>query len=444
MESTGNVLRDSGENSNTYFSKKMKISTYIVLKFNFYLSRAFMQKISFNYFIRIDPRIFSAWQWRKIEFVIASSLILFVLQNCSEQQKIQEKKRETIPITLKFSTDHQSYFMDVNKSTYLGTEINEIFEKLREKSDTVCEMVWGQRKMNQDILYEFISQTSFSKEPFKTWSHPLPKLIAGCWNFIKLNDTRPDLDFHLVNFYYPEEEKECFSVGFLQPYWMHTILKCKKLTMLDIDWKIHDAHNQFLNFFNQKKMSTEASITESVSNLNLGWIARFDNKQMLKKENTTFDSICFSKFKKNCINFLLKFQEDYTNLSEIEFQVSALHNASYKFLPGTVPVLFFSNAIENLYTSKPQFEQIITSVYEGLGDGRKAIFIHHAAGQSQFGIYELLASKEGYQLKTVCKDNYISSPVGETHPYETHFDKLSESKGSILKCSSQPFLKKYL
>jgi hypothetical protein len=411
MESTGNVLSVSGEICRTYIFKKMKSQTSYYLSFFFVL-----------YFF----------------------LLFIGLINCSEQQKIQEKKKETVPITLKFSSDHQSYFQDVNKSTYLGTEIKDIFGKLGEKSDTVCEMVWGQKKMNQEVLNEFISQISFTKEPFKTWSHPLPKLIAGCWNFIKLNDTRPDLDFHLVNFFYPEEEKECFSVGFLQPYWMHTILKCKRLTMLDIDWKIHDAHYQFLNFFNQKKMSTEASITESISNLNLGWIARFDNKQMVKKESTTFDTVCYSKFKKNCMKFILKFQEDYINLTEIEFQVSALHTASYKFLPGTVPVLFFSNAIENLYTSKSQFDQIITGVSEGLGDGRRAIFIHHAAGQAQFGIYELLVNGNGSQLKTVCRDNYISSPVGETHPYDTHFDKISVSKGFISNCSGQAILKKYL
>jgi hypothetical protein len=407
MESTGNVLRGSGNNCHVLISQKMKAKSL------FYLSLSFL-------------------------------ILLLGLNTCSEQQKIQEKKRDSVPITVKFSEDHQSYFLDVNKSTYLGTEINEIFGKLGEKSDTVCEMVWGQKKMNPEVLHEFISQTSFSKEPFKTWSHPLPKLIAGCWNFIKLNDTRPDLDFHLVNFFYPEEEKECFSVGFLQPYWMHTILKCKRLTMLDIDWKIHDAHNQFLNFYNKKKMSTEGSITESISNLHLGWIARFDNKQMVKKESTTFDTICYSKFKKNCMNFLLKFQEDYSNLTEIEFQISALHTASYKFLPNTVPILFFSNAIENLYTSKPQFEQIIKSVSEGLGQGRKAIFIHHAAGQSQFGLYELQVNGDGFQLKTVCKDNYISSPVGETHPYDTHFDKMSISKSSIPNCSKQTVLKKFL
>jgi hypothetical protein len=411
MELTGNVLSVSGEICHTPIFKKMKSLT------------------------SSDLLLFS---------ILYLFLFCILLINCSEQQKTQNKKKEFVPITLKFSSDHQSYFQDVNKSTYLGTEIKDIFGKLADKSDTVCEMVWGQRKMNQEVLYEFISQTSFSKEPFKTWSHPLPKLIAGCWNFIKLNDTRPDLDFHLVNFFYPEEEKECFSVGFLQPYWMHTVLNCKKLTMLDIDWKIHDAHNQLINFFNLKKMSTETSIIESISNLNLGWIARFDNKQMVKKESTTFDTLCYSKFKKNCMKFLLQFQEDYINLTEIEFQISSLHTANYKFLPGTVPVLFFSNAIENLYTSRTQFDQIITSVSEGLGDGRRAIFIHHAAGQSQFGIYELLVNGNGFQLKTVCKDAYISSPVGETHPYDTHFDKISVSKGSITNCSGQVVLKKYL
>ncbi len=372
------------------------------------------------------------------------TLIFLFFSNCTEQQKIQVPKKESIQITLKFSPDHQSYFQDVIKPQYMDSEISELFSIMKEKSDTVCEMVWGQKSMNPTLMHTYLSAESFSNEPFKKWGHPLPKLIAGCWNFIKMNDTRPDLDFQLVNHFYPTEKKECFSVGFLQPYWMHTILGCEKLTFLDIDWKIHDAHYQLLSLFQQKKMRTESEILDSVQNMNLGWIARFDNKPMVKREKSSFETLCYSKFKKDCLGFLGRFQDNYLNLTEIDFQVSALHNASYKFLPNSLPVLFFSNAIEGLYTTKTQFDQIIKNVTQGLGVGRKAIFIHHAAGQSQFGLYELSIREDGSQIKTICKDVYVSSPVGETHMYVTHFDNATSSKGNIPSCSQQPVIKTFL
>jgi hypothetical protein len=386
-----------------------------------------------------------------MEFIVnarnANSIVLFVflfIFSCSEQQKIQSPKKESVQITLKFSPAHQSYFQDVEKSQYIDSEIGKLFSIMKEKSDTICEMVWGQKNLIPSVLHTYLKPESLSKEPFQKWGHPLPKLIAGCWNFIKMNDTRPDLDFQLVNQLYPTEKKECFSVGFLQPYWMHTILGCEKLTFLDIDWKIHDAHFQLLSLYQQKKMKTESEILESIQSLNLGWIARFDNKPMVKKEKPSFDTLCYSKFQKNCLGFLSRFQEAYLPIKQIDFQVSALHNASYKFLPNTLPVLFFSNAIEGLYTSKSQFNQIMETVTQGLGEGRKAIFIHHAAGQSQFGLYELSVQKEGFQIKTVCKDEYVSSPVGETHAYVTHFENATSSKGNIPSCSQQPVLKSFL
>lgn len=380
----------------------------------------------------------------KFFFLQIFNLIFLFFSTCTEQQKIEVQKKENLQLTLKFSSDHLSYFQDVNKSQYNDSEIGTLFSLMKDKSDTICEMVWGQKNMNLSVMHTYLKPDSLSKEPFQKWGHPLPKLIAGCWNFIKMNDTRPDLDFQLVNHFYPAERKECFSVGFLQPYWMHTILSCEKLTFLDIDWKIHDAHYQLLSLFQQKKMKTESEILKNVQNLNLGWIARFDNKPMVKKEKSSFDTLCYSKYQKNCLGFLSQFQEAYLPLTEIDFQVSALHNASYKFLPNSLPVLFFSNAIEGLYTSKSQFNQIIENVAQGLGEGRKAIFIHHAAGQAQFGLYELSVQKVGYQIKTICKDIYVSSPVGETHTYVTHFDNATSSKGNIPGCSPQPVLKPFL
>ena len=376
-----------------------------------------------------------------------TSSILFVMIlifgfNCKEQTK-EKKKPDIVPIIQKFSPRHIEYFHDVDRQVYIGTEIPGLFSKMKEKSDTVCDMVWAKRKFNNEILHDFISPNNFSREPFNNWGHPLPKLIAGCWNFFKLNDTRPDLDFHMVNHFLPDQKKECFSVGFLQPYWMHTILKCEKLTSIDIDWRIHDAHYQLLQLFQRKEMGSKDQISEKVKSLSLGWKARFDGKPLEKVEKVDFNSICYAKFHDRCYQFLSDFQKLYSELLEVDLQTSALHDGDYQFLPDTVPVLFFSNAIEALYTTRSQFDEILKRVADGLGKNRKAIFIHHAAGQAQFGIYELKTSEIGeYEIQTLCKDKYDSSPVGETHVYTTHFEKITKTK-TPSSCSNQDFLKSF-
>ena len=56
---------------------------------------------------------------------------------------------------------------------------------------------------------------------------------------------------------------------------------------------------------------------------------------------------------------------------------------------------------------------------------KKAIFVHHAAGRSLFGIYELNKVTDKPEIKTVCKDKYLTTPVESiTSEYRTHFEKL--------------------
>lgn len=373
-------------------------------------------------------------------------ILLGLLLNsfCKEStiKKENEEKKQSVPILLKFSRPHQTYFQDVDRPNYYANDVYFLLDALRPKSDKVCELLWSGKTMSPDVVHSFLRPDIFTREPFKSWSHPIPKLIAGCWNFIKLNDTRPDLDFQLVKHYFPDKKKECFSVGLMQPYWMHAILDCEKLTFVDIDWRIHDTHSQILRLFRGKEMNSEPQIRESITNLNVGWVARFDGKPMVRQEKVTLDTLCFPKFQKYCLGYMQEFQKKHGNLLSVDMQVSSLHDAEYAFLPDTIPVLFLSNAIESLYTSRAQFQQILDGVAGGLGSGRQAIFIHHAAGQSEFGIYEMKTLEKEFEIHTLCKDKYDSSPVGETHVYETHFEKVTRTK-SPPTCSGMEILKKF-
>ncbi|HMZ61072.1 MAG TPA: hypothetical protein PL048_20010, partial [Leptospiraceae bacterium] len=58
------------------------------------------------------------------------------------------------------------------------------------------------------------------------------------------------------------------------------------------------------------------------------------------------------------------------------------------------------------------------------------------------GIYELNKSEKGAEMKTVCRDKFMSSPVGDAPAYEysTHLDRKSTQKTSQ-NCSAHPLLK---
>jgi hypothetical protein len=124
--------------------------------------------------------------------------------------------------------------------------------------------------------------------------------------------------------------------------------------------------------------------------------------------------------------------------------VSELQDADYGFLPGTTPVLFLSNALEPMYTSRAQFDVLLARVRAGLADGSRALFIHHAGGSSAFGVYELLAGAGGRStVRTLCKDTFLAAPkAGDPLTrYDTWFEGVTTTKGAgIPSCVRHPLL----
>ncbi|MDX1957547.1 MAG: hypothetical protein SFU98_03185 [Leptospiraceae bacterium] len=378
-------------------------------------------------------------------FVLIYSISIF---HCSKENLNQREvsKNDSPKLSLKASPEKKEHLLDMQKDLFNGEEINSLFASMSSKSDEVCSMVYGQKKFDQEFIKEFINPNSFTKPPFKSWGSPIPKLIAGCWNFFKLNDTRPDLDIHLVNKLYPNSRKECFSVGYLQPYLMHSILNCEKLTTIDMDWRIAYGHKQLYDLFKSNKMKTNTEIESSVKSLDLHWIARFDNKPMEKKSKLEFISVCYSQFIPTCYKFLSKFQDSFDKIQEFNLLVASLHEPDYKFTKGVTPVFFLSNATEDFYTSQSEFDRMMKSVNSGLSENEKAIFIHHAAGRALFGIYEFTkVSNTEFSIESKCRDNFLSSPVGnDFHPYLTYFDKLSKNHKTAPKCSGNELIKEFL
>lgn len=337
--------------------------------------------------------------------------------------------KEKVPIYFHVSDEHKSYFVDMTKNDYTEAEITEIFQKRKELARTVCEMIYGQKKYSKETVTQFISTESFTKEPFKSWGHPVPKLIAGCWNFFKLNDVHPNRDFALLAKLYPNEAKDCFTVGFMQAYLMHNTLGCKNLTMIDFDWRILEGHKQILDIFHAKGFASEDRIPTSLSILKFGWLARFDGRPMQSETKTDLNSLCFTEHHKMCKNILLDFQKNFLSLDGIYLRLSALHDSNFKMNTNNTKVIYLSNAIDDIYTNRKQFDYMIAETAKAFLPGQKAIFIHHAAGRSLFGIYELKKTDTGTEITTICKDKYLTTPVeAVTYEYSTHFEKVTVNK----------------
>lgn len=320
----------------------------------------------------------------------------------------------------------------------------DIFRELFLKHNKVCKMVWGQIPYKKEFIRTFLSDKSFSKSPFLYWDHPVPKLIAGCWNFFKMNDMKPQKDFRLVSYLYPPGKLDCYSVGFLQPYLMHTELNCKNLNMIDADWRIHEAHWQLLEEFFKGKFTTEEEIEKDLPNLRLGWIARFDGKPMEASTDVNLNTVCFKSHHSVCKKFISAFQARYRSIKTINLQLSFLHSGDYTTKKDTIPVIYLSNAIDTIYTSQKQFDLFLDSVKKGLPDKGKAVFIYHSAGRDNFGIYELERRGEAYKVRTVCKDIYYTSPVHKIQrTFSTYFERIRNRDKVNKKISCQQlFLEK--
>jgi hypothetical protein len=94
-------------------------------------------------------------------------LLSFFCYKCQTTKENLPKNR--VPIFFQVSNEHKAFFVDLAKNDYSENEITEIFQKRKELARTVCEMIYGQKKYSKEIVTQFITPESFTKDPFKTW-----------------------------------------------------------------------------------------------------------------------------------------------------------------------------------------------------------------------------------------------------------------------------------
>lgn len=361
---------------------------------------------------------------------------------------------------------HQEAFVPIEKAVYRYQELPGLFESLRKASDGYCEIIHRRKPFRKEVALELIAPDHFNAFWRDRFWGSFHNLLSGCWNFYIMNDIRPFDDFRLIQSLFPDEEKHCYSVGLMQPYIMHNILGCRDLNFLDVDWRIHYAHFQLEQMFRENRFSSSASAVKSIQDLHLGWIA-FSPTPVSARHTVQPGTLCRLN-QEECMEHLALYQKNRPSLSSINWNLSALHNASFSAHRG-LPVVYLSNAIEEVYTSRKQFDQLLDRVSRSIPPGSRALFAYHAAGTDEIGLYlltrkdSLPAAREGekqtpdvqegseapeardgqegqdagkagqveeasFSISTICRDRYHRANTGVLKEYTTYFEKVSQSK----------------
>ena len=348
-----------------------------------------------------------------------------------------EKNRLALAISASIVQD----FVPLEKTTYNEKELAALFANMRESANPFCRILWGQKRYSTKVASKLIVKDRI-RAYLRDGSRGLKSLTAGCWNFFIMNDKKPDLDFDLVKRQYPGKSFDCYSVGFLQPYIMHAVMGCDSLTMLDIDWRIMDGHSQLLKKYRNKQLSNPEQIAGSIASLHIGWVAH-SGPTMKERNVVKFPFYC-KRHKQNrlCEKYVLDFQGKMRDLARIRLNLTALHEAAFENPNRSlVKVVYLSNAIEKIYTSQKQFNQMLKNLEKSMAPGGKAVMIHHAGGRQQFGVYELKRAPAGLETRTICRDLYENTAIGATaRHYKTYFEKISLNKRKIPRCAA--YLKK--
>lgn len=343
-------------------------------------------------------------------------------------------------IEMIFSQELVDLFIPVEQQIYSGAQIQNLMSNMRVAGDDYCSKVVqsGSRTRAQDNslivaseVYNYGRSNNGSASRMKT----------GCWNFLRMNDRHPDRDFSRVKDYYPEQNFDCYAIGFLQPYIMHSVLDCSHLTMLDFDWRIHDAHQQLTNMLQNQQIQSEETLKSSLADIDVGWVAYYGKLRSTHK--ASFDLFCTESRQELCKSSLMSAQEKWGQLNSVRFNVAGMHDVDFNNISEvdgkeTIKVVFLSNAMEAMYTPRKEYNRMMLNIENSLDVGQKIILIHHVGGYAQFGMYEVERHDVGLKVRTVCRDTYTATASGHTEPTYTIWLDDSSTTKKAPSCRSKP------
>lgn len=323
-------------------------------------------------------------------------------------------------IKLMVSEKFREIFSDF-KPAYARLEIPVLLAEMVKRSDRVCRALHDKVPGRTEVFRKYSKELWTPK--FNAF---LSEIIAGCYNFYTMNDLAADAAFKRVAEYYPQQDKDCYSVGFVQLYLMHSIIKCNKLTSIDIDWQILYLHFQVL----AKLYLGQPLIFKD---LDVRWSANFPDEGKIRPREyeLTVDSFCYWQTRPACRQAFQNFAALFAKIQQIDLQLSFLHDIKLEPL-SPISVLYVSNAIDPGYTPKNQFEILLKTLTNVRDKKHKTVIVYHGGGNFQFGIYEIMVSPNGEPVVvTKCRNNFEWSKYYKDRPgvkYRTHLDILSTTQ----------------
>ena len=360
--------------------------------------------------------------------VLLMSIFIIVFENCS----FYSEKPKEIENNLEFfiSDEVKNKFPILQKMDNDSKPEN-IFRELRAAAEDVCVMAHNKKPFSDKKAKDFVDLPGLRVTSKGVIWNLLPRVIAGCWNYFQMNDIHPEKEFQLIKTLYLNQNKECYSVGFMQPYIMNEILGCNKLHMLDIDWRIHFTHYELI-----RKMRTGSFQKENIDNglneIPFDWVAF--NSILTKDTKLKMNDICKTD-PNTCTNAILNFQTNYKKVSKLYLQLSPLHDLNFTPEKESISIIYTSNALDNVYTKMPDLKKMLSKINSRLSENQTALIIYHNGGLSMYGIYEITRDKLFPKVRTVCKDIYYVGGVSDDERTYINLDKLSLNNGKAITCS---------
>ncbi len=319
--------------------------------------------------------------------------------------------------SLRVSSVHRAEFATVfDRERYANEELDTLFARLDAHADDAYCTVALQR-------------------------NDLTALRGGCRNFYEMNDYRPDRDFRLLRRLYTGDRFDCYSVGLLQPYIMHSELGCTSLTMLDIDWRIHAVHHELLQSFRAGRFArANAAAQDAVlAGVELAYPAFGFPDTRARRAPARLKYLCRSIQQEYCATVLPEFQATVNAelFDSIQLELAALHDAAFAQPDDRRRIVYLSNAIEDAYTSDEQFRLMLANLRATSGNVPD-VLVHHVGGWKLFGLYAVSHAGGVTRVRTVCRDPYLSrsrGADGEAVRYETWFERYALNEGRAPTCA---------
>lgn len=333
---------------------------------------------------------------------------------------------------------HREHLAQLNKARYMEQEIAPLYAQMTGPGDSYCSYLWKQCRFDRSNAEKYFRKDKVTYYKNLNCVECVSSLIAGCFNFFAMNDRTPDLDFLLLKKLLPAESYQCYSVGFMQPYLIHNILKCSELHFVDFNWRIQEAHFQLLNMYLKNKFTTDEAMKATLKDLNIGWVAH--HGVMKSRIKSGIELFCGNqRIGTNlntqpqyelCSRTFMDFQKNISLLKKVRFHLAALHDVEFpKSEEGVMKIIFVSNALEDIYTSKEQFDLFLKQIEKSMAPGEKTAIVYHAGGKKEFGLYTLTRNNRGGTIRTLCRDPYPNTVLGKKVLfYTTYFEDISVNK----------------